>query len=38
MLRVHSVQNYEVLGYRGCFELQLSPNSRLIPKAYFSGI
>jgi hypothetical protein len=35
MLRVHSVQKYEVLGQRGCFELQLSSNSGLFPKAYF---
>jgi hypothetical protein len=35
ILRVHSVQNYQVVGQRGCFELQLSSNSGLIPKAYF---
>jgi hypothetical protein len=35
MLRVHSVQKYECLGQRGCFQLQLSSNSRLFPDAYF---
>jgi hypothetical protein len=35
MLRVYSVQNYQVIGQRGCFELQLSSNSGLFPKAYF---
>jgi hypothetical protein len=35
MLRVHSVQKYEVLGQRGCFELQLSSNSELFPKSHF---
>jgi hypothetical protein len=34
-LRVLSVQNYQILGQRGCFELQLSFNSGLFPKAYF---
>jgi hypothetical protein len=34
-LRVYSVQNYQVVGQSGCFELQLSSNSELIPKAYF---
>jgi hypothetical protein len=34
-LRVYSVQNYQVVGQRGCFELQLSSNSELIPKSYF---
>jgi hypothetical protein len=34
MLRVHSVQNYQVVGQRGCFELQLSSKSGLIPKAF----
>jgi hypothetical protein len=35
MLRVHSVQKYEILRQRGCFELQVSSNSVLFPKAYF---
>jgi hypothetical protein len=35
MLSVHPVQKYEVLGQRGCFELQLTSNSGLFPKAYF---
>jgi hypothetical protein len=34
-LSVLSVQNYQVVGQRGCFELQLSSNTELIPKAYF---
>jgi hypothetical protein len=34
-LRVFSVQNYQILGQRGCFELQLSSNYGLFPKAYF---
>jgi hypothetical protein len=35
MLRVYSVQNYQFVGQRGCFELQLSSNRELFPKAYF---
>jgi hypothetical protein len=34
MLRVYSIQNYQVVGQRGCFELQLSSNNELFPKAY----
>jgi hypothetical protein len=34
MLRVLSVQNYQVVGQRVCFELQLS-NSGFFLKAYF---
>ena len=34
-LRVYSEQNYQVVGQRGCFELQFSSNSGLFPKAYF---
>jgi hypothetical protein len=34
-LRVLSVQNYQILGQRGCFELQRSSNIGLFPKAYF---
>jgi hypothetical protein len=34
-LRVLSVQNYQVVGQRGCFERQLSSNSGLFLKAYF---
>jgi hypothetical protein len=32
---VLSVQNYQILGQRGCFELQLPFNSGLFSKAYF---
>jgi hypothetical protein len=35
MLRVLSVQNYQVVGQRGCFELQLSFHSDFFLKAYF---
>jgi hypothetical protein len=34
-LRVLSVQNYQILRQIWCFELQLSSNSELFPKAYF---
>jgi hypothetical protein len=34
-LRILSTQNYQTLGQRGCFELQLSSNSGLQLKAYF---
>jgi hypothetical protein len=35
MLRVPFVQNYQVVGQRGCFELQLSFNGGFFLKAYF---
>jgi hypothetical protein len=35
MWGVLSVQNYQILGQRGCFELQLPFNSGLFSKAYF---
>jgi hypothetical protein len=34
-LRVLSVQNYPILGQRGCFELQLSSNSEVFFQGYF---